>query len=151
MYYMIKIRLCIDRPVRAASLKYLFLYRMKFIAVPILILLIMTQAFSRWFVVLSFNLNRDYIAKNLCENRTRPKMNCNGNCVLMKKLKQEEKQEKNTPANVKVEINTIILSSRSYFAAAIHPVFRSDIQYTITCNIGKPIDRAISIFHPPAA
>ena len=61
---------------------------MKFIAAPILILLLVTQTFSKWVVVISFNLNRDYIAKNLCENRYRPVLKCNGNCVLMKKMKQ---------------------------------------------------------------
>jgi hypothetical protein len=111
----------------------------------------MTQIFSRWFVLLSFNLNRDYIARNLCENRTRPKMNCNGNCVLMKKLKQKEKQEQDTPVSVKTETNSVVLSSRSFFASAMPPVFISGIHYVSTGSAGKPIDRPHSIFHPPGA
>ena len=124
---------------------------MKFIAVPILILLLMGQTFSKWFVVISFNLNRDYIAKNLCENRYRPVLNCKGNCVLMKKMKQEEKQEQNAPAPVKIEIASIVLSSRSFFATAETPVFISTARYTIAGNSGKPVDRAAAIFHPPSA
>lgn len=124
---------------------------MKFIAIPILILLLLTQTFSKWFVVLSFNLSRDYIAKNLCENRDRPKLNCKGNCVLMKKMKQEQKQEQNTPAPVKIEIGSIVLSSRSFFATAVPPVFLSNIPYVMAGDSGKPIDRTISIFHPPLA
>ena len=123
---------------------------MKFIAAPILILLLVTQTFSKWVVVISFNLNRDYIAKNLCENRYRPVLKCNGNCVLMKKMKQEEKQEQNAPAPVKLEIASIVLSSRSFFATAEAPVFISSTIYTFAGNSGKPVDRADAIFHPPA-
>jgi len=124
---------------------------MKFIAVPILILLLMAQTFSKWFVVISFNLNQDYIAKNLCENRYRPVLKCNGNCVLMKKMKQEEKQEQNAPGPVKLEIASIVLSSRSFFATAETPVFISKTLYVSVVNSGKPVDRAAAIFHPPSA
>ena len=123
---------------------------MKFIAAPKLILLLVTQTYSKWVVVISFNLNRDYIAKNLCENRYRPVLKCNGNCVLMKKMKQEEKQEQNAPAPVKLEIASIVLSSRSFFATAEAPVFISSTIYTFAGNSGKPVDRADAIFHPPA-
>jgi hypothetical protein len=123
---------------------------MKFVAAPILILLIMTQIFSNWFVVLSFKLNRDYIAKNLCENRYRPKLNCKGNCVLMKKLREEEKKEQNTPANLKLEITSIILSSKSFFAITETPVFVLTTSSRSAENSGKPIDRTVDIFHPPA-
>lgn len=123
---------------------------MKFIAVSIFILLLMTQTFSKWFVVMSFNLNRDYIVKNLCENRYRPVLRCNGNCVLMKKMKQEQKQEQSSPAPVKLEISSVVLSSKSFFATAEMPAFASIIPYTNAGNFGKPIDRAASIFHPPS-
>lgn len=124
---------------------------MKFIVVPILILLLMTQAFSTWFVMMSFNLNQDYIAKNLCENRYRPQLNCKGNCVLMKKLKEKEKQEKNTPETIKLELTSIILSSRSFFATLEPPVIVSSTSYNKASNSGKPVDRAITFFHPPSA
>lgn len=100
---------------------------------------------------MAFNLNRDYISKNLCENRYRPQLNCKGTCVLMKKMKQEEKQEQNTPSPTKTEISSIVLSSRSFFAAAVPPVFISNIAYVMAGDPGKPIDRAFSVFHPPAA
>lgn len=123
---------------------------MKFVAVPILTLLIMTQVFSNWFVVLSFKMNQDYIAKNICENRYRPKLNCKGNCVLMKKLREEEKKEQNAPANLKLEINSIILSSKSFFAITETPVFVLTTSSRSAENSGKPVDRTSDIFHPPA-
>jgi hypothetical protein len=123
---------------------------MRFFAIPILILLVMSQTFSTWFVVISFRLNRDYIAKNLCENRNRPALRCKGNCVLMKKMQEEEKKEQNQPAP-KTEINTIVLSSRTFFTANI-PVISSVIRSARAEQpAGKPVDRSAFIFHPPCA
>jgi hypothetical protein len=50
----------------------------------------------------SFKLNQDYIAKNICENRAKPTMQCNGKCQLMKKLEKAEKEEqKQLPKTLK--------------------------------------------------
>lgn len=123
---------------------------MKIITGSILILLLLTQTFSTWFVVMAFRLNREYIAKNLCENRYRPQLNCKGNCVLMKKMKKEAEQEKNAPAAIKIEINSSFLFSGS-FESADPPVFNSDISYFTIVRSGRPVDRALAIFHPPSA
>jgi len=71
---------------------------MKFLLVPILMFLVATQAFSKWVLLLEFTWNRDYISKNLCENRVRPMMKCGGKCQLMKRMAQEEKG--NTPSQI---------------------------------------------------
>jgi len=48
-----------------------------------------------------FNLNRDYVARVLCENRDKPQMNCNGQCYLAKKLKaSQDKQDKETTRRI---------------------------------------------------
>jgi hypothetical protein len=51
-------------------------------------------------VYLDYSLRKDYIAKNLCQNRNRPSMHCNGKCYLSKQLakaaEQKEAQQKNT-------------------------------------------------------
>ncbi|KGO84126.1 hypothetical protein Q762_02540 [Flavobacterium cauense R2A-7] len=38
------------------------------------------------FPVISFMVNYDYIAKELCENKTKPELHCNGKCYLKKEL-----------------------------------------------------------------
>jgi hypothetical protein len=123
---------------------------MRFIVVPILLVLVMTQSFSHWFVVLAFNINKDYIAKNLCENRYRPRMHCNGNCVLMKKLKEKEKEEQNQPA-AKSEISLIVLSSKTYFANTLPPVQAlTNTVFPESLSV-KTVDRSFAFFHPPQA
>lgn len=54
----------------------------------------MLTNFSRLFIYAGFELNQNYIASTLCENRARPEMNCNGKCYLAKKIKQAEEKEK---------------------------------------------------------
>jgi len=49
---------------------------------------------SRFFIYAGFELNRNYIAGKLCENRDKPWMHCNGKCYFMKKIKQAEDREK---------------------------------------------------------
>lgn len=68
----------------------------------ILALLIFMQPFQKVWIYISFKINQDYIAKNLCENRAKPTMHCNGKCHLMKKLKEADKEEQNQlPQNFK--------------------------------------------------
>ena len=124
---------------------------MKFFSVPILILLLITQMFSHWFVVMGFKLNQDYIAKNLCENRYRPRLNCNGNCVLMKKLKQQEKEQPNVPTVLKTELPAILVSSKSFFPTIDNTTSFVLRSYLPLSNSGKPVDRTFAVFHPPSA
>ena len=42
--------------------------------------------------------NQSYIAATLCENKAKPKMNCNGKCQLAKQLKKADGESKNAPA-----------------------------------------------------
>ena len=61
----------------------------------LLIVASVSANFSRLFVYAGFELNRNYIATHLCENRDKPWLHCNGKCYFMKKIKQAEEKEKN--------------------------------------------------------
>jgi hypothetical protein len=75
---------------------------LKQVTTYILALLIFLQPFSKIWIYVSFKINQEYIAKNLCENRAKPVMKCNGKCQLMKKLKQADKDEqKQAPQTLK--------------------------------------------------
>ncbi|WP_374756606.1 hypothetical protein [Dyadobacter bucti] len=53
--------------------------------------------FSQWGTIAYYQINKAYITRVLCENRNRPQLNCNGQCYLAKKLKeQQEKQDQQT-------------------------------------------------------
>ena len=124
---------------------------MKFILVPILIALVLTQVFSKWLVVMEYNLNKDFIAKNLCVNRAKPKMHCNGKCQMMKRLAEEEKQnsEGNNNTSSKIKIQDIFFSDE-----ISNPVLPLLAKLKISYNEDRPFSKYNSpiapIFHPPA-
>lgn len=60
----------------------------------LLIFTVLTMNYSRLFVYAGFELNQKYIAANLCENRNKPWLHCDGKCFFMKKIKQAEEKEK---------------------------------------------------------
>ncbi|AZB28416.1 hypothetical protein [Chryseobacterium balustinum] len=50
--------------------------------------------------VYNYVVNYDYIVENLCENRDKPELSCNGKCFLAKELSKSEKQSTQTVAKV---------------------------------------------------
>ncbi len=60
-----------------------------------LIVALVAVNFSRLFIYAGFELNRNYIATKLCENRNKPWLHCNGKCYFIKKIRQAEEKEKN--------------------------------------------------------
>ena len=61
----------------------------------LLIIALISANFSSLFIYAGFELNRDYVAKNLCVNRDKPWLHCNGKCYFMRRIKQEQEKEKN--------------------------------------------------------
>ncbi len=61
----------------------------------LLIFAVFTANCARLFVYAGFKLNQTYIAAKLCENRSKPRMHCNGKCYFMKKIRQAEENERN--------------------------------------------------------
>ncbi|RYY66803.1 MAG: hypothetical protein EOO12_03135 [Chitinophagaceae bacterium] len=76
---------------------------MKRLLVPILMLLVLLQSFGKWIILAEFRLNRDYIAQNLCENRQRPQLKCNGRCQLMKQWAAEDKAAADAGPKLKLQ------------------------------------------------
>jgi len=103
---------------------------------------------SGFFVFAGFEMNRTYIANELCINRNRPELHCNGRCYLMNKLKQaQDKEQKQERQFQKIQLQLqeaiVILPYvfRQYSTAAIH--------FRIPLTTGMPVARMNSIFHPP--
>jgi hypothetical protein len=101
-------------------------------------------------VYFSFKINQDYIAKNLCENRANPKLKCNGQCVLMKKLKKAEQEEqKNLPQTLKDKSEVLyyqnVFNPFSYNKDYATQLVKSIFNYR--CQFISSFDA--DIFHPP--
>lgn len=101
---------------------------------------------------LDFEIRRDYIVKNLCVNRDRPQMQCEGKCYLAKQLAALEEQEKRQ-------------AERDYMSKLLDQVLDYRTSSMIPAQISYRIQTSLSfhyvappsacthvddIFHPPA-
>lgn len=103
---------------------------------------------------LDFEIRRDYIVANLCENRNRPMLNCNGKCYLAKKMAEAKKQEERQAES---DYLSKLIAANSDFSSFTtpgdaKPLFFSVFQKTVTFDYNTPFrasDATTDIFHPP--
>jgi len=139
--------------VAVLALRYVFKYpviilRFGQLVVTVVLFAMMLQCFSKMIVVAEFYANRDYIARNLCVNRFNTAVHCAGRCQLDKRILQEEKSSGDK--EVRQESRNEVLSSKSFFASAVTPVTVFVERDYPVASVPHPVDRPISIFHPPA-
>jgi len=94
----------------------------------------------------------DYIKNELCVNKDKPEMKCNGKCHLMKEMSKAS----DTPENGQ---------DKKHFSVELHEVFLNDLQETFvvfppmqigvekinsTYNNLYTYRKIASVFHPPA-
>ena len=112
---------------------------LKQLTIWFLIFAVFAANFSSVFVYVGFKLNQQYIAANLCVNRFKPSLHCNGKCYFMRKIKQAEDNDKKQAAkdsSCRLEMSFIQQSFNITFyepviidtLSAGFPVF--DYQYT---------------------
>lgn len=105
--------------------------------------------FSRLFIYSAFELNQNYIAENLCENRDKPEKHCNGKCYLSKKIKQaEEKEKKQEQESQKKGIQEHFIPQTLNLTA----VFSFELDAVKPAEMVSPLSqRSNEILHPPPA
>lgn len=121
---------------------------LKSFGVILLLLSFFAQTFYQAFTVLGFYANQSYIASKLCENRYRPMLHCNGQCILAKKLRQQEKKDQENPERKlenKVEVFCCSTVDIDVPAISISPTYYSDQPDTGLSDL------RFAVFHPPAA
>jgi hypothetical protein len=79
---------------------------MKLACVSILFICVLAATFSQGILIAAFNMNQQFIATTLCENRNHPEIHCNGHCFLNKQLNNQQKQDgsANTGSKTRVSI-----------------------------------------------
>jgi hypothetical protein len=108
------------------------------------------QTFTGIFVLADYYANTSAYAKN-CVNKARPKLNCNGKCFMMKKMREEEKKEQENTERKCGNKNEIV-SFKSFFPTVENPTTIITINQKISPkSMGSSKDRSLDIFHPPQA
>ena len=123
---------------------------MKKIVAICVLLGILLQTFNQVVIVAQYYANKDYIAKNLCENRDKPMMHCDGKCCLKKKLAKEAKDQAPSPRNQKSEqVVTLFYSDNHFDLKTYFPIV---LQTTYpSYNDLETASFHYSVFHPPTA
>ncbi|WEK17534.1 MAG: hypothetical protein P0Y49_12080 [Candidatus Pedobacter colombiensis] len=116
---------------------------------PISVLLLfslLSANFANLFVFAGFELNQKYIAAELCVNKNRPELHCNGKCYLMKKLKQaQDKEQKQERQAQKTQIqDAVVVNPQVFKRYAL-----AETKLHIPGSMGMPQSIKNSIFHPP--
>jgi hypothetical protein len=120
------------------------------IATAILLLVLAGQAFDQGFFYLGYYMNRTVYLKN-CVNKMRPQMHCNGKCLLMKKIEEQEKKERQQFPEMKMAAKSEIISSKSFYPATVLLMLAETKMEYLVHTIGAPVDQSAFIFHPPSA
>jgi len=112
-----------------------------------LVFVICLQVFMNVGIGVYYHLNKAYIVQKLCENRSNPKLHCNGHCYLTRELKKAEEGKSKSSQLIKekeeVVVNQIPLLSGKYLPGLV-------ITKIIVTNSVLPFSGNIrSILKPP--
>jgi hypothetical protein len=117
--------------------------------VSILLILVMSaQSLYRLGMVTWFEMNREYIAKVLCINKTEPEKGCNGQCYLKKNLQKTDTPD-NTPQSSAREKSPSVDFLVEAFACRFTPAFRLLSEHSGYYRF-LPEGTTHSVFHPPS-
>ena len=116
-----------------------------------LISVILIHSTSSLFILLSFRIQRNYIAENLCINRFEAIPICKGQCYLEKQLDKNQKREQKFPDLKQKEIQLVIQSIKTLEISQIGLTLSDNNyrSYRDTNLISNGY--LLSIFHPPQA
>ncbi len=104
-------------------------------------------------VYLDFELNKDYIIKNLCENRFKPELKCNGQCYLAKQLHKVAEDKANKEAgrqeqNFKKLLEETFHHDNFVFSQTFEGVI-STVQNNFSYKTSHYSTLTIALFRPP--
>ena len=100
--------------------------------------------------VMEYFINYDYIASELCENKEKPELHCNGKCHLMKELAKASEDEK--PVSDKKaahhEYEVLFYYQPVDFALSDTTALPQKAVNTVYSNLYTHIN-TVAVFHPP--
>lgn len=115
-----------------------------------LALIILAKMMAMPIFLMQYSLNKNFIAENLCENKAKPEMHCNGKCYLSKKLAKgnDNQDAQNQKGGTKITI-TDFCESIDKTSFKLSPL---NLQYFAFYNVSGVPDRNITaVFRPPIA
>ncbi|MBL1408837.1 MULTISPECIES: hypothetical protein [Sphingobacterium] len=107
------------------------------------------QSFYRSIMAMEYQIHLpEYLAK--CINKDRPQLHCNGQCVLMKKIREKEKQE--TKKNLVVYEYSSLYVHKDYTVFQSHSPAEEPLENSFSPYLTTyAFSYRTSVFRPPIA
>jgi len=124
------------------------LQQLKNLFLILVVIGIVIQTMSKCIICINFQINREYIAKNLCIKKKEIKNSCKGKCHLKKQLDEEDKKESPADSKNGKELNDTQLfcySSDLFMVIEPENAPKNNTPYLL----GKFVTNTKAIFHPP--
>jgi hypothetical protein len=112
----------------------------------LLIISVLTFQFSELLVYVSFKINQDYIAKNLCIEKDVADSTCKGCCHLKKKVNEQQKRKDRLPLNESEKQNINFYAHVSNLSVALNG---EQVEYSVKNQSEYFQIFCSEIFHPP--
>ncbi|MEZ5018396.1 MAG: hypothetical protein R2800_15150 [Flavipsychrobacter sp.] len=124
---------------------------MKHILAIALLISISYQFVAKMGVIAWYEINKEYIAAELCENKDKPQLQCNGKCYLKKQIDKVEDSgdatNKNLPTkNKKTELSEYVLTTQ---VLCVCYTSKDIVTFHDKYNAPRGTQYITSVFHPP--
>ncbi len=119
---------------------------MKYLISVILVCSIFSFQFSELLVLVSFKINQDYIAKNLCVEKDVEGSTCKGCCQLKNKMNEQEEQKKELPPQQNEKQNIDFCVQTAELTCGLYPN-SENLRFKFLSKYS--FLKALKVFHPP--
>ena len=120
----------------------------KYAATILLLVAFITQTFRQAAIVGGYYIDNQQYAKN-CINKSKPQLHCNGKCQMMKKLKQEQKKDQQTPDRKPEKSIDQYCSLKNITHTLFFEINGSKTHQPLTSS-GTPVKMPRSLLRPPS-
>nr|WP_294899352.1 hypothetical protein [uncultured Pedobacter sp.] len=111
-----------------------------------LIFLLVSSPLTRLFYFAGYQLNKTYIASELCINKNKPELHCNGKCFLAKKIAEAAKKQQSNERKTQKDLSQQSMLMASFKISFFENTLKTEFT---TCAEQRPINSCFSISHPP--
>jgi len=112
--------------------------------------MLLSNSLIKGALFVNYLVNQAEITKQFCENKAKPKLNCNGKCHLAKQFAKQDKQEKSTSETQKFKVETLEITAQIPTKIAfIYPIKSVESANYYAFSEARSDAHLMDIFHPP--
>ena len=117
--------------------------------IVISIFLLLVLALRTAMPILDYAVNYQYISTQLCENRDKPELRCNGKCYVKKEILKSSENENTKESKVQItSIDAFVLNENLDFS--IITQFQDKVENNFQNHFNSVLKPYLgSVFHPP--